>query len=135
ALGMGLVIGSLKDLVKVFRVHTRRRRVQQSDAYILAQGSRLPAAAWLTLFAFVIIVCARASARVLYSAVTTAPAGAGQSAWPFDPSIGPVRGRSGRCDVGRAGAMSVGPVRCRSGRCDVGRAGAIPRQWRMAESD
>src|SRR5699024_9630365 len=55
ALGTGLVIGSLKDLVKVIRVHTRRRRVQQSDAYILAQGSRLPAGAWLTLFALVII--------------------------------------------------------------------------------
>jgi hypothetical protein len=73
ALGTGLVIGSLKDLVKVIRVHTRRRRVQQSDAYILAQGSRLPAGAWLTLFALVIIVCALASARVLYSAVTIGP--------------------------------------------------------------
>src|SRR5699024_3326569 len=72
-IGMGLGIGSLKDLVKVIRVHTRRRRVQQSDAYILAQGSRLPAGAWLTLFAFVIIVCALASARVLYSAVTIGP--------------------------------------------------------------
>src|SRR5699024_11662738 len=27
--------------------------------------------------------------------------------------VGPVRCRSGRCDVGRAGAMSVGPVRSR----------------------
>ena len=70
ALGTALTIGSLKDLVKVIRVHTRRRHVQQSDAYILAQGSALPAGAWLTLFALVIIVCALATARVLYTAVS-----------------------------------------------------------------
>ena len=44
--------------------------VQQSDAYILAQGSSLPAGGWLTLFALVIIVCALATARVLYTAVS-----------------------------------------------------------------
>ena len=71
-LGTALVIGSLKDLVKVFRVHTRRRHIQQSDAYILAQGSSLPAGAWLSLFALVIIVCALASAYILYSASTIA---------------------------------------------------------------
>ena len=70
ALGTALTIGSLKDLVKVIRVHTRRRHVQQSDAYILAQGSSLPAGGWLTLFALVIIVCALATARVLYTAVS-----------------------------------------------------------------
>jgi hypothetical protein len=69
ALGTGLAIGSLKDLVKVIRVHTRRRNVQQSDAFILAQGSSLPAGGWLTLFALVIIVCALLSARVLYTAL------------------------------------------------------------------
>ena len=70
ALGAALTIGSLKDLVKVIRVHTRRRHVQQSDAYILAQGSALPAGAWLTLFALVIVGCALATARVLYTAVS-----------------------------------------------------------------
>ncbi|MGC3020722.1 MULTISPECIES: M50 family metallopeptidase [unclassified Brevibacterium] len=70
ALGTALTVGSLRDLVKIIRVHTRRRRVQQSDAYILAQDSRLPAGAWLTLFALVIIVCALASARILYTAVS-----------------------------------------------------------------
>ncbi|WP_025777213.1 M50 family metallopeptidase [Brevibacterium sp. VCM10] len=70
ALGTALTIGSLKDLVKVIRVHTRRRHVQQSDAYILAQGSALPSGAWLTLFALVILVCALATARVLYTAVS-----------------------------------------------------------------
>jgi hypothetical protein len=70
ALGTALTIGSLKDLVKVIRVHTRRRHVQQSDAYILAQGSALPAGAWLTLFALVIVGCALATARVLYTAVS-----------------------------------------------------------------
>ena len=70
ALGTALTIGSLKDLVKVIRVHTRRRHVQQSDAYILAQGSALPSGAWLTLFALVIIACALATAQVLYTAVS-----------------------------------------------------------------
>ncbi|WP_166968702.1 M50 family metallopeptidase [Brevibacterium atlanticum] len=70
ALGTGLAIGSLKDLVKVIRVHTRRRHVQQSDAFILAQGSSLPAGGWLSLFALVIVVCALVSARVLYEAIT-----------------------------------------------------------------
>lgn len=69
-LGTALAIGSLKDLVKVIRVHTRRRHIQQSDAYILAQGSSLPAGAWLSLFALVIIGCALFSAYILYSAST-----------------------------------------------------------------
>lgn len=72
ALGTSLAIGSLKDLVKVFRVHTRRRSVQQSDAYILSQGSSLPAGAWLSLFTLVIVVCVVSSAGILYSAVTIA---------------------------------------------------------------
>src|SRR5699024_6734965 len=45
ALGMGMVIGSIKILVKVTCVYTRRRRVETSDAYFLAQGTRLPAGA------------------------------------------------------------------------------------------
>ena len=66
-LGTALAIGSLKDLVKVIRVHTRRRHIQQSDAYILSQGSSLPAGVWLTLFTLVIVACALASAYTLYS--------------------------------------------------------------------
>ena len=69
ALGTALAIGSLKDLVKVIRVHTRRRGVQQSDAYILSRGSSLPAGAWLTLFALVIVACALGSGGILYSAL------------------------------------------------------------------
>lgn len=66
-LGTALVIGSLKDLVKVIRVHTRRRHIQQSDAYILSRGSSLPAGVWLALFALVIVACALGSAYILYS--------------------------------------------------------------------
>ena len=69
AVGTSLALGALKDLVKVIRVHTRRRSVGQSDAYILAQGSRLPAPVWLLLFAVVIIACALVSARLLYTSL------------------------------------------------------------------
>lgn len=71
-LGTALVIGSLKDLVKVIRVHTRHRHVQQSDAFILSQGSSVPAGMWLTLFTLVIGVCALTSAYILYSAAIMA---------------------------------------------------------------
>ncbi len=67
--GTALAIGSLKDLIKVIRVHTRKRHVQQSDAYILSQGSSLPAGAWLTLFTLVIGACAVASGYLLYSSL------------------------------------------------------------------
>lgn len=67
-LGVALALGSLKDLIKVIRVHTRRRNVQQSDAYILSRGSAVPAGAWLTLFTLVIGGCAVGSGLVLYSA-------------------------------------------------------------------
>lgn len=67
-LGVALALGSLKDLVKVIRVHTRRRNVQQSDAFILSRGSAVPAGGWLTLFGLVIIGCALGSAVLLWSA-------------------------------------------------------------------
>lgn len=66
-LGAALAIGSLKDLVKVIRVHTDRRDVRQSDAYILSRGSGLPAAVWLVLFALVIGACAVGSGWLLAS--------------------------------------------------------------------
>lgn len=67
-LGVALALGSLKDLVKVIRVHTRRRNVQQSDAFILSRGSAIPAGGWLTLFALVIVGFAIGSGLLIYSA-------------------------------------------------------------------
>lgn len=66
-LGTAVAIGSLKDLIKVIRVHTGRRNVAQSDAFILAQGSAIPAGGWLTLFTLVIVGCAAASAYLLFT--------------------------------------------------------------------
>jgi hypothetical protein len=53
-LGIGLVIGSCRDWVKVLRVHRRRRELSSSDAYLLQVATRIPAPFWLLLFALVI---------------------------------------------------------------------------------
>nr|WP_167995824.1 M50 family metallopeptidase [Arthrobacter pigmenti] len=55
ALGIALLVGSVRDLGKVAAVHARRRRDRgQSDAHLLYRATGIPAAAWLVLFAVVI---------------------------------------------------------------------------------
>lgn len=55
ALGLALLVGSVRDLVKVMTVHTRRRReLQSSDAYLLFRSTGVPSPVWLLLFAVVV---------------------------------------------------------------------------------
>ncbi len=55
ALGVALLVGSVRDLGKVANVHLRRRRERgQSDAYLLYRSTGIPAAVWLVLFTAVI---------------------------------------------------------------------------------
>lgn len=54
SLGIALVVGAVKDWFKVTAVHTRRRRLDSSDAYILARATGVPSVIWLTGFAVVI---------------------------------------------------------------------------------
>ena len=53
-LGIALLVGSCRDWVKVVRVHTRRRDLTTSDAYLLRGLTGLPSTVWLGLFAVVI---------------------------------------------------------------------------------
>lgn len=56
ALGVALLVGSIRDLGKVATVHLRRRRNRgQSDAYLLYRSTGIPAVVWLTLFTAVIV--------------------------------------------------------------------------------
>ncbi|MDN5814178.1 MAG: M50 family metallopeptidase [Arthrobacter sp.] len=68
-LGIALVVGAVKDWFKVAAVHVRRRRLESSDAYILARATGVPAAVWLAGFALVIIGCAYWSLLSLGAAV------------------------------------------------------------------
>ncbi|WP_035776766.1 M50 family metallopeptidase [Arthrobacter sp. H5] len=55
ALGAALLVGSVRDLVKVATVHIRRRReLHSSDANILYRATGVPSAVWLFLFTVVI---------------------------------------------------------------------------------
>lgn len=55
ALGLALLVGSVRDLGKVLSVHLRRRReLQSSDAYLLYRSTGVPSPVWLLLFAAVI---------------------------------------------------------------------------------
>lgn len=55
ALGLALLVGSVRDLGKVISVHLRRRRaLQSSDAYLLYRSTGVPSPVWLLLFALVI---------------------------------------------------------------------------------
>lgn len=55
ALGLALLVGSVRDLGKVISVHLRRRReLQSSDAYLLYRSTGVPSPVWLALFAVVI---------------------------------------------------------------------------------
>ncbi|GAA1131182.1 M50 family metallopeptidase [Arthrobacter flavus] len=55
ALGLALLVGSVRDLGKVLSVHLRRRReLQSSDAYLLYRSTGVPSPVWLLLFAVII---------------------------------------------------------------------------------
>ncbi|WP_026552062.1 M50 family metallopeptidase [Arthrobacter sp. H20] len=55
ALGLALLVGSVRDLGKVVSVHLRRRReLQSSDAYLLYRSTGIPSPVWLLLFAVVV---------------------------------------------------------------------------------
>lgn len=55
ALGLALLVGSVRDLGKVISVHLRRRReLQSSDAFLLYRSTGVPSPVWLLLFAVVI---------------------------------------------------------------------------------
>jgi len=69
SLGIALLVGAVRDWLNLLSVHTRRRRaLQSSDAWILAQRSKVPAGVWLVLFAVVIACCIAAAAWLLASA-------------------------------------------------------------------
>jgi hypothetical protein len=54
-LGIALLVGSVRGLLTVVGVHTRRRNeLQTSDAYLLYRRTGVPSPVWLTLFAVVI---------------------------------------------------------------------------------
>lgn len=55
ALGLALLVGSVRDLGKVISVHLRRRReLQSSDAFLLYRSTGVPSPVWVLLFAVVI---------------------------------------------------------------------------------
>ncbi|MFC3299161.1 Uncharacterised protein [Arthrobacter agilis] len=68
-LGIALLVGACRDWVKVTRVHTRGRRLDSSDAHLLATSTGVPAAVWLALFAVVISLALVLSLRPLISLV------------------------------------------------------------------
>ena len=74
SLGIALVVGAVRDWLNVLSVHTRRRgALESSDAWILAQRTKVPSGVWLLLFAVVIGACAAASVWLLYSASGLGP--------------------------------------------------------------
>ncbi|MBG6181065.1 M50 family metallopeptidase [Arthrobacter sp. CAN_A1] len=55
ALGLALLVGSVRDLGKVISVHLRRRQeLDSSDAYLLYRSTGVPSPVWLVLFALAI---------------------------------------------------------------------------------
>ncbi|MDF2050587.1 M50 family metallopeptidase [Arthrobacter sp. Cr_A7] len=51
-LGLALLVGAVRDLIKLANVHVRRReRLSTSDAYLLYRATAVPSAIWITLFA------------------------------------------------------------------------------------
>lgn len=62
-LGIGLLVGSVRDWFKVAAVHTKyRNRISSSDAYLLSRRTGGPAWLWLTGFAIVILAAVAFSA-------------------------------------------------------------------------
>lgn len=65
-LGIGLVVGAVRDWLNLLSVHTRRRQaLASSDAWILAQRSGIPAVFWLGAFAVVIAASAAGTLWIL----------------------------------------------------------------------
>ncbi|WP_240034707.1 M50 family metallopeptidase [Glaciihabitans arcticus] len=57
-IGTALLVGSVRGLLTVVGVHTRRRdQLQTSDAYLLFRRTGVPSPVWLLLFAVVIGAC------------------------------------------------------------------------------
>lgn len=55
ALGVALLVGSVRDLGKVAAVHVRRRSDRaRSDAHLLYRSTGIPAGVWLALFTLVV---------------------------------------------------------------------------------
>ena len=58
AIGVGLLVGAVRDWLNLLSVHTRRRhQLANSDAFIMARRTGVPAALWLAGFAVVILLC------------------------------------------------------------------------------
>lgn len=50
-LGLALLVGAVRDLLKLTQVHLRRRdRLSTSDAYLLYRATAVPSAVWIVLF-------------------------------------------------------------------------------------
>ncbi|WP_104043951.1 M50 family metallopeptidase [Arthrobacter sp. ZGTC412] len=50
-LGLVLLVGAVRDLIKLTHVHLRRRdRLASSDAYLLYRATAIPSGAWIVLF-------------------------------------------------------------------------------------
>ena len=57
-LGSALLVGSVRGLLTVIGVHTRRRdQLQTSDAYLLYRSTRVASVVWLALWAALIAAC------------------------------------------------------------------------------
>lgn len=51
AVGLALLVGSVRDLVNVISVHlVRRSELPTSDAYLLFRRTMIPSPVWLVLF-------------------------------------------------------------------------------------
>ncbi|VXB31571.1 Putative membrane protein [Arthrobacter sp. 9AX] len=54
-LGLVLLVGAVRDLIKLTHVHLRRRdRLATSDAYLLYRATAVPSAVWILLFAVLV---------------------------------------------------------------------------------
>jgi hypothetical protein len=54
-LGLVLLVGAVRDLIKLTHVHLRRReRLASSDAYLLYRATAVPSAIWILLFAVLV---------------------------------------------------------------------------------
>jgi len=50
-LGLVLLVGAVRDLIKLTHLHLRRRdRLASSDAYLLYRATAIPSGIWIVLF-------------------------------------------------------------------------------------
>ena len=71
AIGIGLLVGAVRDWLNLLGVHTRRRhQLANSDAFIMARRTGVPAAVWLVGCAAVIALCWAAAVATV---ATTGP--------------------------------------------------------------